>query len=213
MELNQILSRLKKITKTDSDYALAKIIGRKPSSIATWRSRDTIPYELCTQIAMEYDVPIKWIMIGEGTKTEMAVSNKVSLPFYEISASAGPGMLALTEEFPTEISFDPEWLQKNLGASAKDTFIMLAEGDSMEPTIKHDSLIMVDKTKTSNTDGIYVLRYGDALLVKRLQFQFKDNLKIISDNAIYQPLDVKRSELVDNELEIIGRVVWSGQRV
>ncbi|WP_330216909.1 S24 family peptidase [Vibrio tubiashii] len=47
---------------------------------------------------------------------------------------------------------------------------MSVRGDSIEPTLKNQSIVMVNKIDDFASDGIYVFRFEGALLVKRLQF-------------------------------------------
>jgi phage repressor protein C with HTH and peptisase S24 domain len=90
-----------------------------------------------------------------------------SLPFYEISASAGKGTLVEVEEQANLISFESEWLNKEIGVNANDVFLMLVDGDSMYPTLKNGAMIMVNKHFNGLCDGIYVMRHEQNLLVKR----------------------------------------------
>ncbi|MCJ8318738.1 MAG: helix-turn-helix domain-containing protein [Colwellia sp.] len=137
----------------------------------------------------------------------------VNLPFYEISASAGMGMLIEVEEQANLISFEPEWLNKEIGVNPNDVFLMLVEGDSMYPTLKTGSMIMVNRHFNGLSDGIYVMRHEQNLLVKRLQLLPKGIIKVKSDNSLYEPWEINKENLDGTDIEIIGRVVWSGQRM
>ncbi|WP_255550454.1 hypothetical protein [Moritella sp. 28] len=44
------------------------------------------------------------------------------LSFYEVSASAGVGLLAEVEEQPKTISFEPNWLRSEVGVSDESIF-------------------------------------------------------------------------------------------
>ena len=60
-------------------------------------------------------------------------------------------------------------------------------------------------------DGIYVLRFGEDLLVKRVRLNpAAGAVTLISDNAaLYPPIeDVKAQDLA-----MVGKVVWLGRRV
>lgn len=58
---------------------------------------------------------------------------------------------------------------------------------------------------------IYVLRIDDGLFVKRVQKLLTGGLRLISDNKIYDSLDLSKVELhQDNFVEIIGQVVYLG---
>ncbi len=137
----------------------------------------------------------------------------IQLPFYEITASAGIGVLVEIEDQAKTISFEPEWLRKEVGVNPNDVFLMLVDGDSMYPTLKNGSMIMVDKNLSGLSDGIYVMRHDNSLLVKRLQSLPNGIVKVKSDNTMYEPWEIKREDFNGTDLELIGRVVWSGQRM
>jgi phage repressor protein C with HTH and peptisase S24 domain len=159
---------------------------------------------------------ILWLMTGDSPLNQIENSTSgdhIQLPFYEVAASAGNGTLVENEELAHNISFRAEWLRKDLGVNPNDIFVMLTKGDSMDPTIKEDALIMVDKNTQKHINGIYVLRFNGELLVKRLQFTMSNTIKVISDNKAYDTEEINPEQLTGTDLEIIGRVVWSGQRM
>jgi len=56
-------------------------------------------------------------------------------------------------------------------------------------------------------DGIYVTRYDNNLLVKQLQMLPGDIIRVKSDNSMYDPWEITKSQLDGEELALIGRVV------
>ena len=171
-----------------------------------------------------------WFLLGEeaATARQLSLSDDekkvlqlenwssegyVHLPFYEVSASAGAGLLAEVEEQPKTISFEPNWLRSEVGVCPTNVFLMLVEGDSMQPTLKNGSMIMVNKDVDNLSDGIYVMRYDNNLLVKRLQMLPGGIIRVKSDNSMYDPWEITKSQLDGEELALIGRVVWTGQKM
>mgnify|MGYP001177092477 CR=1 FL=1 len=88
---------------------------------------------------------------------------------------------------------------------------MPVRGDSITPTLKNQALIMVNRIEDFAGDGIYVFRFDGQLMVKRLQFT-KSGLSVVSDNTTYEPWELTRNEMTTVDFEIIGEVVWAGQR-
>ena len=90
---------------------------------------------------------------------------------------------------------------------------MLVEGDSMQPTLKNGAMIMVNRNVDNLSDGIYVMRYDNNLLVKRLQMLPGGIARVKSDNSMYDPWEINKLQLDGEELALIGRVVWTGQKM
>ncbi len=78
----------------------------------------------------------------------------------------------------------------------------------MEGTLRDGDEILVDRTPRVPRDGIHVVRVGDALLVKRLDIGRPGVIALVSDNPAYRTL-----ELSQEEVQVIGRVVWKSGRL
>ena len=212
-DISQILERLKEVTKTKNNANLSIELGLKQSTVSTWKARNKIPYDVLMEVSEKLNCSLDWLIKGEKTSQNANSTNHVHLPFYEISASAGDGALIVAEEQTNLISFEPEWLNKEIGVNPKDVFLMLVEGDSMYPTLKCGAMIMVNRNLSGLSDGIYVMRHDHNLLVKRLQMLPGGIIKVISDNNMYEPWEINKKLLNGIDIELIGRVVWSGQSV
>ncbi|MCD8522594.1 MAG: S26 family signal peptidase [Saccharospirillaceae bacterium] len=137
------------------------------------------------------------------------------IPLYNVSAAAGHGAVVEHEEVVDSLAFKREWISQTLNATPADLYLINVQGESMTPTLHPGDVILVDRRNGENitTDGIYVIRMGDSLLVKRIQRLPGQKLRISSDNPAYQPFELKIDEAASDELAIIGRVVWSGRRM
>lgn len=79
----------------------------------------------------------------------------------------------------------------------------------MHPTLHDDDVVMLDLSKTSlDYDGLFVLRFGDALHVKRVGRAPGGAVRIISDSEAFPDLDLPRQEV-----EAVGKVIWIGKKV
>jgi len=127
----------------------------------------------------------------------------------DLGASAGPGTLA-DDESAGAMAFGPKWL-KQLGSDPAKLSLISVDGDSMDPTLCDGDDIMVDHgaIETALRDGIYVLRMDDVLLVKRLAVGPSGKISIRSDNPQYPDWD----DVDVGDVNIIGRVVWTGRRL
>ena len=140
------------------------------------------------------------------------LNNPIYLDFYDIDVSAGAGTLALQEKTSDPIIFNKDFLINSLEVLPEDVFLMLVRGDSMYPTLKNQAIIMIKKIDIFAMDGIYVFRYNGQLMVKRLQFS-KTGLTVVSDNPIYKIWELSGEEAEAEDFEILGEVIWSGQRM
>ncbi len=131
----------------------------------------------------------------------------VDVPRLALGASAGPGALSGDELPIGAFRFAARWL-RGQGLDPSQLSAIAVTGDSMEPTLRDGDEILVDRSRRSLSDGIHVVRTGDALLVKRLETGRPGAIGLISDNPAYRAI-----ELPAGEVEVIGRVVWKSGRL
>lgn len=85
--------------------------------------------------------------------------------------------------------------------------VVRVRGDSMAPTLYPGDLVMVEPSEQV-LDGLWVLRWDDGLLVKRIIRVGSKTIRLISDNTAYPSY-----ELSLDEVRLVGRVVglfrWS----
>lgn len=136
------------------------------------------------------------------------------IPLFNIKESAGHNVFVNDEKIGADLMFRRDWLGRELKSHPDNLFILSAETDSMEPTIKHDALLIVDKSiDRIITEGIYVLRRGDTILIKRIRKLSEDTIELISDNPAYGKETIKQNR--QPEITILGKVVyvWSGRKI
>ncbi|MBM2293809.1 helix-turn-helix transcriptional regulator [Sulfitobacter pseudonitzschiae] len=140
-----------------------------------------------------------------------ADANQSLIPVYDVAASAGHGMIPEYEAQTHSLAFPPDYLRKLTSSNPQNLAIFSVKGDSMEPTLLDDDVVMLDTSKVSlSFDGLFVLRFDDALHVKRVgRSSKKGHVTILSDNAsIYPPL-----EILARDVQPVGKVLWYGRKV
>lgn len=99
---------------------------------------------------------------------------------------------------------------KEITAAAPDNIKLIrAQGDSMEPTICDGDRVWVDVSNNFfSSDGIYVIRIVDNIVIKRVQIG-PGGLNVKSDNPQYSSFPLS------DEMQICGKIVyiWNGRRV
>ena len=109
-----------------------------------------------------------------------------------------------------QMPFQDRWLRQQLGRSADQMVLVSVEGDSMEPTLEENDLVLIDRQQTEFArEGIYVIRLDDMLMVKRLQRQPKGLIQIISDNFNYPPITLSND--YGESFDILGKAIWFGR--
>lgn len=139
----------------------------------------------------------------------------VAVPVYSVKVSAGHGAEVVQEKPVDWLHFKRAWIKTELRVSVSDLYLLYVEGDSMEPTLSEGDIVLIQRHGVGPLrDGIHVLRMGNALHVKRVQFLPGGKLKVTSDNTAYEPFTVDlTNEAEASQVELIGRVIWCGKRM
>lgn len=128
---------------------------------------------------------------------------------HDVRASAGGGAVVEAEDVVERLSFPMGYLSRITRTNPRHLKIISVKGDSMHPTLHDDDVVMLDLSKTNlDYDGLFVLRFGDALHVKRIGRAPGGAIKVISDNDAFPDQDMPR-----NEIEAVGKVIWIGKKV
>lgn len=195
---------------------LAKAAGLKPSfiyDILNGKSTNPSPIRLAG-IADVLEISLSQLL---GVETPSGRSRPPSNEYVKISsilvaASAGGGNVTLEEREGEPYYFRRSWVRDRLNANPSELRMIFVQGDSMEPTLCHGDMILVDITKKNpSPPGIFVLFDGFGLIAKRIEFLSNStppSLRIMSDNPQYLPYDRAFSET-----NIIGRVVWFAREI
>lgn len=177
--------------------------------------------DLARKYASAFRTEPEWLLFG-GNRTEQkpelvpagegSAGDDDLIAVYDVSASAGHGVLAETEELAAySLAFPPNYLSKLTRSNPKNLSIISVKGDSMEPTLHDDDIVMLDFSKRDlNFDGLFVLRFGETLHVKRVaRSSRREHVKIISDNREVYPAE----DMHLSDVEVIGKVIWKGGKV
>lgn len=108
-----------------------------------------------------------------------------------------------------EFAFQSAWMERTLGRSGDGFCLVDVTGDAMAPTFLNGDTILVDRQhQVVDAGGIFVVRRGSELLVRRIHRQMSGALQISSDNPAVLP-EVLPPDLT---IHVIGKVVWPRSR-
>lgn len=203
------------ITKASS------LIGTSLPTITRWKEGISDPkMSNVIAFAKAADISLDWLMTGKGSPegadnyTHQPAANDSDykdVPIYDLAASAGTGRLVADEHITNYLKFPNWWfVQRNLNHA--DIAALYTKGDSMEPTIPDNALLLIDQSKTYLSDGkVYVVRVDDELYVKRIKRILGGGLELISDNVHYATKALDKELLhTENFFQVIGQVVHIG---
>jgi len=170
------------------------------------------------RVAESLGVSLSWL-VGNGHASDTASQDSPAgkedyAPIRRImvDVSAGGGTIVSSEQPGESYYFRKAWIKERLNASPDDLRMLYVRGDSMEPTLCHNDIILVDTTrKTPSPPGIFVLFDGFGLVAKRLEHithQRQPHIRIISDNPQYSIYERSIEETF-----IVGRIVWFAREI
>jgi phage repressor protein C with HTH and peptisase S24 domain len=212
----EILNRMKVVLGMERDKDIASHFGVNPQMIYNWKARGTTPLDQCVQLRAEKGVSLDWLLLGlgEGEVDEDYASQTgdreyTEVPLYDVEASAGNGSFFDQEQISSYLKFRNDWMTRE-GLHQKDLVAIRVAGDSMDGTLADGDTVLIDRSK-NKPDGVFAIRIGDSLRIKRLQKMADGSLRVSSDNAMYQA-EVIRPENM-NQVEVIGQCYWRAGRV
>jgi len=207
-----VLERL--CAERGEDFAgLSRMLGRNSAYIQQFVRRGVpkrLKEEERRKLARYFS--ISETLLGGPPESQDRMAGLVCLKRHPVSVSAGPGAVVTEELGKPYFAFDERWLKALTASQPSKLSIVRVEGDSMAPTLNAGDDILVDLGDAAERlrDGIYVLRIDDAVVVKRLALNpTARRVTVQSDNPAYP--DWPDCGL--DQINCIGRVIWSGRRI
>ena len=91
----EVLDRLQQAMGLSSDGELARDLGIKRSTVGSWRNRNSVPYEICVDLAQARGWSLDWLLIGKGhllleARADDAAKEQIQTWIDEFWARSGP---------------------------------------------------------------------------------------------------------------------------
>lgn len=203
-----------------SQSAFAKKLGVvHKNTIGNYERGDRTPDAQFLAALVKMGINANWLLTGEG---EMLIDGQQTtnpdefayVTRWNVEVSAGHGASDPLQEVKLEdVAFRKDWLNKQ-GLNPKELAIFTARGDSMEPTIEHNDMLLIKvfpqwRHETAPDEGIYIIRIDGHLHAKRIQSDGLGGILVKSDNQAYDTIRIDKNRLP--EVDIVGRVVWIGR--
>ncbi len=220
-------ARIRALIDEHGRQKICKDTGLSSAQLQRLRTGSDTTRKNLIEISKSVGANVLWLATGEGPKLLCEIqspsapyradpncgpvsSDYVQIPKLDIQAAAGTGSVVTTEEVTDMYSYKKEWLRRELGVPPTDLRIIRVDGESMAPTLRSGELIFVDMRKSNFTgDGVYIVRMGDAIMCKHVQRLPGHVLRVTSENTNYSSFDIKLDESSNDEVAIVGKVVYA----
>lgn len=193
LDLGKMLKELR-ISKNLSQEELANLIGVGKATIANYEaSRRDLNFDKLQEILNVLGVSVKEFFSGENEKEDSSVA--IRIPIYS-NASAGNGVYA--QEDPLD------WLELPKSIAKDADFGTFVKGDSMEPKIYEDDLLLIRKNEFLDDGVIGVFQLNEDIFCKKFKYNpLTKQITLKSLNKKYAPIEITEND----DFKIIGRVV------
>lgn len=219
MQMNERLKVARVNAGFESARQAAEAMGIPPSTYAAHENGTRgLGIDEVEAYARRFRVSREWLAFGKGDAAaplrvenhEKPPSDRPLIPVFDVRASAGEGALVDYEDVTYSLAFPPSYLKRITSTDPRNLTIISVKGDSMEPTLSDDDIVMLDMSKTSlGYEGLFVIRIYDVLHVKRLSHSRPGRVLVISDNRDKYP---PREHALE-DIEVVGKVLWTGGKV
>lgn len=174
---------------------IAAALGMTPGALAFGEDAGRVP-------TVQLDRPAP-VVLGE--------DEFVAVPSYDIRAAAGDGAVNFDEQPRHFLLYRRAWLRSVSASDVEHLAVLRVSGDSMQPTLYDGDTVLVDRSVTRvGRDGLYILRSGDELQVKRVSRHPQSaTLSVRSDNPAYPSFD----GIALDAVAVLARVIWMARRV
>lgn len=148
---------------------------------------------LCLELSNSYNWSYDWMINGDVKGQENFEEQTQSIPLYQYHK--------VDHAFFNE---DTLYVPKKLCYRIQNLCLHEMIGDSMQPTIYANEIVLADYCTKFIGDGIYLLKIWDVVQVKRIQQIGNEIYNITCDNPNYQNLALTEHE--QSNLDIIAKV-------
>ena len=198
----------------------AKKVGMNPTTYRAYENDQNGYAKLALDFAERLGVEASWLLKGgsapevmreeveaEKTAREMGL---MLVPQLELGYSMGGGSVFSEYRQTGFVPFNREWLRTFARGNLNEMFVARGEGDSMTPTLLDGDIVLIDtgQKRIEQQDRIWALGYGELGMIKRVRRLPNGSYRLMSDNP-----SVPAIEASDEEMYVVGRVVWIGRRI
>jgi len=212
----EVMDRIRSVLEFGEEHRLyekdiASALGISPAQFSNAKKRDSVPLEAVTNFCARRKININWVLYGQAAgMLDTNVEDALQIIYHKnYRTSAGGGAINEEGDACSYLTIDPEF-QAMLGIKSGDSIEAIRiTGDSMEPTLSENAILILDRKKTELINGgIFVVNTLGGVFVKRIGLNAKGGIDLISDNTIYPPQTVEGEEVT-----VVGKVIGALEKI
>ena len=184
-------------------------------TLANYMNDTRIPdSEFLLSLKNKLNISLDWLLTGVGAKTPFSEEEKKEsevefIPMVEARLSAGCGSLETSGESERGYAFRKDFLARK--GNYKNMVLMRVSGNSMEPEIYNNDVVLIDQSKKDIFPGrIFAVGFEEAIYLKRIDM-LPGKIVLKSSNPDYPPVELDVRGQCEEQFRVIGRVLWSGR--
>lgn len=186
--------------------AMSENIGLPYSTLMSFYTRrsDNISLDTLKKIALYLNTTLDYLVYGITNESEIKTHTINKLP---ILGSIPCGTPSDAEE--NIIGY----IDNSTVENHANAYALVAKGDSMEPLISAGDIIIINMQTTLNSGQIGIVKVnGNDATCKKI-FIHKDGMSLVSINQNYLPIFYTMSQIENEPITIVGRVIEIRKKV
>ncbi len=212
--------RLKLVRGNLSQAEFSKRIGIPQVTLGNYeRGRNEPKFETLEKICSLFEIKSDWLLFGVGhmnadKETSSLVTSScdvdlIMVPMVEARLSAGNGSLQVDGDVERSYAFRSDFLHRK--GNPANMVMMRVEGDSMQPEIMNNDVVLLDQSKKEIRAGrVFAVGFEDAIYLKRID-KLPGKLVLKSVNPDYPPVELDIRGQIGDAFRVIGQVIWCGR--
>jgi len=189
---------LSKSGKKKGDFY--KAVGYSRQSSNNFKAQGYIPAKHGAKIAKYFGVTVEYLLGMDENKVVQLNDNYIEIP----TIHAGAGAEAFAIDIVEKVSYPRELIPPQI-ALDENVLVMIVVGNSMEPLYHENDIVFIDMVNGRDIveiNGTYLVRYGNTVQIKDVEFLGNGDILLTSRNskALIQPV-----RDLGLEWEIVGK--------
>ncbi len=201
---------------------VAKEYGVTISASRKWLSGEGFPgIETLVRIANDLKISLDYLLRGveilfDQSSSDMEVRRSIALlqlaKSFTLVPRAEAKKIERGEHTREVIGFTRDWLERHFGAGEGEIDTCEASGDAMAPEVRAGDVVVYRKgVKAFGDNGLYVLRQGATVKLRRVSLLADGRIKLACENRSYPPEIFPARRVVFGQAADPGKIAVLGR--